>query len=264
MNIPCTFTEYFINDRYEFSPTTSRTSSHCVTWLPAWSLSRWSSGREPGLGRLFIFIAGIFDFLDGTAARVLDARSEMGKQLDSLADVVSFGVAPGIIIFTCFRQDAKEAAMCWNGWDVTPYFALLIPLMSALRLAKFNIDSARRRTSSGCRRLPMPSSSLRFPLVVLLGAPVLSAGSGLNSTAIFFQIPVHWPPDHGAHVLPARLRFPDVLAEIQILGLAKGTNPGTCSLSLRVLLLVMFSVGGIPLSILAYFLLSLVFQKQFR
>src|SRR3989339_795488 len=51
------------------------------------------------MASLFIFLAALFDFLDGTAARLLDARSELGKQLDSLADLVSFGVAPGLIMF---------------------------------------------------------------------------------------------------------------------------------------------------------------------
>ena len=53
---------------------------------------------------VFIFIAAVFDYLDGMVARLLDARSELGKQLDSLADVVSFGVAPGIMMFPMMKK----------------------------------------------------------------------------------------------------------------------------------------------------------------
>jgi CDP-diacylglycerol---serine O-phosphatidyltransferase len=88
----------------------------------------------------FIFIAALFDFLDGTLARLLDARSELGKQLDSLADVVSFGVAPGIIIYNLLSANCAGSCNALDRMHITPYFALLIPVCSAVRLGKFNID----------------------------------------------------------------------------------------------------------------------------
>src|SRR5215216_4708047 len=90
-------------------------------------------------GGLFIFFAAIIDFLDGFLARMMKASSEMGKQLDSLSDVVSFGVAPGLILYQLLRISyAREE----NGLDVS--IVALLPAFiftsaAAWRLAKFNI-----------------------------------------------------------------------------------------------------------------------------
>ena len=78
----------------------------------------------------FIFIAAVFDYLDGTVARLLKAYSELGKQLDSLADLVSFGVAPGSDhVPVAFLSLHKWTAISWNEWNVIPYLALLDPCM---------------------------------------------------------------------------------------------------------------------------------------
>src|SRR6476661_4301036 len=91
------------------------------------------------LGPLFIGLAAVVDFLDGFVARLFKATSPLGKQLDSLADLVSFGVAPGFIIYQFLRLSfAKEE----DGIDVsliTLIPALFIPLAAAYRLAKFNL-----------------------------------------------------------------------------------------------------------------------------
>lgn len=96
-----------------------------------------------------IMISAVFDFFDGFAARLLNAYSPMGKELDSLADVVSFGVVPGAIVFSLLSQIAI------NEW--LPYLAFLIPVFSALRLAKFNIDE---RQSSSFIGLPTPANAI--------------------------------------------------------------------------------------------------------
>ncbi|MBQ8422754.1 MAG: CDP-diacylglycerol--serine O-phosphatidyltransferase [Coprobacter sp.] len=102
---------------------------------------------------LFILLAAICDFLDGLAARVLKAYSPMGKELDSLADLVSFGIAPGMMVwslldgFTLFPYWFKELS----------YIALLIPVAGALRLAKFNTDT---RQTTSFRGLPIPANAL--------------------------------------------------------------------------------------------------------
>ncbi len=117
------------------------------------------------LASLFIALAGLVDFLDGFVARLFDAQSEMGKQLDSLADVVSFGVAPGMIIYQFLRlsvarqEDGLDASAAWL------YPALLIPCAAAWRLAKFNIDI---RQTFSFRGVPTPAAGLliaSFPLV---------------------------------------------------------------------------------------------------
>lgn len=100
---------------------------------------------------LLIIAAAVFDFLDGFAARTLGAYSDLGKELDSLCDNVSFGLAPSLMLY-CWM------AMHW-GYRCTflPYIALLPALFSALRLAKFNTDS---RQSTDFIGLPVPGMAM--------------------------------------------------------------------------------------------------------
>lgn len=92
----------------------------------------------------WVIAAAVFDFFDGMSARLLNAPSKIGKELDSLADVISFGVAPAAAVFVMLRQSAiVESSFALN---LIPYLAFIIPVFSALRLAKFNIDE--RQTSS--------------------------------------------------------------------------------------------------------------------
>ncbi|TMI64380.1 MAG: CDP-diacylglycerol--serine O-phosphatidyltransferase [Bacteroidetes bacterium] len=117
-------------------------------------------------GCLFIFLAAIVDFLDGFVARLFKATSEMGKQLDSLADVVSFGVAPGMILYQLLRisfareADGLDASVVWL------FPALVLPCATAWRLAKFNIDTEQQFSFKG---LPSPASGLfvaSLPLII--------------------------------------------------------------------------------------------------
>lgn len=96
-----------------------------------------------------ILLSAVFDFFDGFAARLLKAYSPMGKELDSLADMVSFGVAPGVIVFSLLSGTGINQFL--------PFIAFLIPVFSALRLAKFNIDE--RQTSSFIG-LPTPANAI--------------------------------------------------------------------------------------------------------
>lgn len=87
---------------------------------------------------LYCLIAcGVFDFLDGAAARLLNVKSKIGKELDSLADMVSFGFVPGTTVFMLLKESTSS--------EPVPYVAFLITVFSALRLAKFNVDD--RQTS---------------------------------------------------------------------------------------------------------------------
>lgn len=104
----------------------------------------------------WIVAAAVFDFFDGLAARALKAYSPMGKELDSLADVVSFGVAPGMILFTSLRIWASSSsAGCLS--EYIPYIAFVVPAFSGLRLAKFNIDERQTTSFIG---LPVPAHAL--------------------------------------------------------------------------------------------------------
>ena len=114
---------------------------------------------------IFIGIAAVIDFLDGFVARLLKASSEMGKQLDSLADVVSFGVAPGMIVFEFLRRSYAGQD---NGLDIGMIWllpAFIIPCAGAYRLARFNLDTEQ---SYGFKGVPIPAAGLliaSFPLI---------------------------------------------------------------------------------------------------
>lgn len=118
-----------------------------------------------------ILFCALFDFLDGLTARWLGAYSDIGKELDSLADVVSFGVAPGILMFRTMEKGFTElnpsfqleSASAWQWLLFASTF--LIPAFSALRLAKFNLDSSQKTSFIG---LPTPASGLFVVFLFLL------------------------------------------------------------------------------------------------
>ncbi|WP_297088526.1 CDP-alcohol phosphatidyltransferase family protein [uncultured Draconibacterium sp.] len=112
---------------------------------------------------IFICAASVFDFADGLAARALKAYSEIGKQLDSLSDLVSFGIAPGAILFTLLEfslfetnQPIHEISGEWYEWLIL-FSAFLIPVFGALRLAKFNVLPDNEPFFRG---LPIPSNGI--------------------------------------------------------------------------------------------------------
>jgi CDP-diacylglycerol--serine O-phosphatidyltransferase len=114
-----------------------------------------------GVAGFLIFLAAIFDFLDGFLAKLLNAQSELGKQLDSLADVVSFGVAPAMIAFRIMMARPDDLSFRY-----LPYIAFAMVLCSALRLAKFNIDTRQTEHFIG---MPTPANALfwaSLPLVL--------------------------------------------------------------------------------------------------
>lgn len=103
---------------------------------------------------IMIFVAAIFDFFDGFAARLLKAYSPLGAQLDSLSDVVSFGVAPSFIIYYYLDQIVGfEIA----GFNIIPFAAFFLAIFAELRLAKFNIDDRQTTSFIG---LPTPAMGL--------------------------------------------------------------------------------------------------------
>ncbi len=98
----------------------------------------------------FVWIGGFFDFLDGFSAKWLKVESPIGKEHDSLADMVTFGVLPSFVVFKLLENQGQE-------WIA--YFSFLIAVFSALRLAKFNIDTMQREVFIG---LPTPANALFF------------------------------------------------------------------------------------------------------
>lgn len=117
----------------------------------------------------FIFLSAVFDFFDGLAARALKAFSPIGKDIDSLADDVSFGFAPSVILFSVMRDMYYPAGMgSASAW--LPYTAFLISVFSALRLAKFNNDTRQTTSFIG---LPVPANALFWASLAAGGYDVL-------------------------------------------------------------------------------------------
>lgn len=127
---------------------------------------------------LCVALSALFDFCDGLAARLLKAYSPMGKELDSLADLVSFGLAPAVLAYNIL-VDMLPEAYTWAA-----YSTMLIPVFAALRLAKFNIDDTQTTTFKG---LPVPANALWW-----LGACELLLSHSDTTTIILFMasIPV--------------------------------------------------------------------------
>jgi len=124
-----------------------------------------------GWASIFIFTAAVFDFLDGFAARLLKAYSVIGKELDSLADMISFGLAPAAIVFTMLEytlfsknQAIQDIDATWSQW-ITLYSSLIIPIAGAFRLAKFNTDDRQTDQFLG---MPIPANAIYFASLALI------------------------------------------------------------------------------------------------
>lgn len=121
---------------------------------------------------ILIILASVFDFFDGMLARLLHAYSPIGKELDSLADDVSFGVAPAFIVFSLFKEVQMPTFLAPLA-SYVPYTAFLIAAFSALRLAKFNIDT--RQTSSFIG-VPTPANAMFWASLAVGGHEFLVSG----------------------------------------------------------------------------------------
>ncbi len=126
----------------------------------------------------FIIIGAVFDFFDGMVARLLHVSSPIGKELDSLADDITFGAAPAMMVFTFLHQlpypDWLDGAR-----EYLPYVAFLIAAFSALRLAKFNLDERQATSFIG---LPTPANALFWGSLIV--------GGGTRLIHIPFALPV--------------------------------------------------------------------------
>lgn len=116
----------------------------------------YSNAQYVYLAAMLICAAAVFDFLDGFMARLLKAYSDMGKELDSLADLISFGFAPGVIAFQLAYVIIPPQQTGFV-YDMLPYLAFAIPVFAGLRLAKFNIDTRQTTSFIG---LPVPANAL--------------------------------------------------------------------------------------------------------
>lgn len=133
--------------------------SGCVACVMAFS-------GDYHLAMAFIVLGAVFDFFDGMVARLLHVSSPLGVQMDSLADDITFGIAPATIVYSFMRNDLLYPAYLQGVLGVLPYVAFLIAVFSACRLAKFNIDTRQKTTFIG---LPTPANALFWASLVVGG-----------------------------------------------------------------------------------------------
>lgn len=201
------------------------------------------------LALLFIVMSAVFDFFDGMLARLLNAPSAIGKELDSLADDVSFGVAPALIVFTFLKEPLLHYPEFLSGLrPYIPYFAFFIAVFSAVRLAKFNVDE--RQTSSFIG-LPTPANALFWASLIVGGGDIL-----LMHTNVIVLIALI--------ALSSWL----LVAEIPMFSL-KFKNFSWASnkvsyifLLISVVLLLVFKISGLAAVIAWYIILSLITQYR--
>jgi len=137
---------------------------------------------------IFIFCGAFFDFFDGLLARFLEVSGELGKQLDSMADMVTFGVAPGIILFQLLYYNQADEFFQSNVNDSNLFPAilgLLLPVFSAIRLAKYNIDTRQNISFIG---LPTPVAALFVASLPLITHPFFNTFQLLIAVSLVLPI----------------------------------------------------------------------------
>lgn len=144
----------------------------CCNLISGCVATYWAFQGVWDVALLFIVIGAVFDFFDGLSARLLGVSSTTGKELDSLADVVTFGFAPSAILFD-FLKSGADYLPC----HYLPYVAFIMAAFSALRLAKFNLDE---RQAMGFIGLPTPANALFW------GALIVGAGDWLTSSPYLY------------------------------------------------------------------------------
>ena len=205
------------------------------------------------MGSLFIGIAAVVDFLDGFVARLFGATSEMGKQLDSLADVVSFGVAPSMIIYQFLRMSFAKTA---EGADTSLIWlipAFIIAAAGAYRLARFNLDHSQ---SYGFKGVPIPAAGL-----LIAGLPLIYWENFENDTIINLLLNKWFL--YGLIAVVSWLMISKLpLMALKFKNLALKNNlPKYILIIFSILAAVFLQWLAIPLIFIAYIILSLAFKS---
>jgi CDP-diacylglycerol---serine O-phosphatidyltransferase len=199
---------------------------------------------------IFIFVGALFDFADGLAARILKAYSDTGKQLDSLADLVSFGLAPGVILFVLLENTGSNI---WTTSIALSFLPFLVTLSSAVRLAKFNVDERQTRMFIG---LPTPASAMFIgSLVFLVNDKDLFFSELVNN--VYFILSV-------VFLLSYLLNSRIPLFSLKISSMKwKENRIQYIFIFFSTVLLIFLSFKAIALIIILYVILSLTSQQHF-
>jgi CDP-diacylglycerol--serine O-phosphatidyltransferase len=200
-----------------------------------------------------IILSLILDFFDGFIARALKSNSNLGAQLDSLADMVSFGLLPGIVMYKALEPFGTQLFGMELPFEIK-YFGLFITLFSCLRLAIFNLDEEQTYYFKG---LNTPSNTiLIFGLYYFVQEKNISINefSEAPVVLIFITIISSW-----------LLISPIKMIAMKFKSMKLEDNyPKIALLFGAVLILILFKTIGIPLVILYYILISIVFQRQLK
>ena len=219
-------------------------------------------GGHLNMSGIFILLGAFLDFFDGMLARLLNVEGELGKQLDSLADLITFGLAPAFIVFQLFfwiedqtffnplADWPEHSAYKQNYWA---YTAWLIPLFSAIRLAKFNIDTHQ---SDGFIGLPTPANALFFisiPLMMHFQAEAwISTFLGQKTVLGILCVVM-------SYLLVAEI--PLLSLKFKNLSWKENKMRYTLLISI-VLLLCVFRFVGVPIILLLYLILSIINKSK--
>ena len=204
----------------------------------------WALNGSLSTAVYMIWLAAILDFADGLMARLVGVNSDFGKELDSLADVISFGLLPSIILYILMSE--------YLGPSYWPYIAFAIVVFSALRLAQFNVQGYESTDFSG---LPTPANGLlisSFPAILSQNSEFLRPG---------LESPIFWV------VLLALLSYL-LISKIPLFGLKfkgfqwKGNQYRYLFLAFSLTALILLKISAVPLIVLAYLVLSV--WRQYR
>lgn len=180
----------------------------------------------------FVWAACLFDFFDGFTARLLRVSSPIGKELDSLADVVSFGVLPSLALYR------------WLGNEGWQYLAIGVAIFSALRLAKFNLDEKQSDSFIG---LPTPANALFITALPFLPTPL---NAWVFTTPVLISITL---------IFSLLLVAPLNLFSLKFKSYSwSGNEIRFLFIGLSIILLVFFRAGALPFIILSYIGISLL------
>jgi len=205
-------------------------------------------------GAILIFCAAIVDFLDGFLARLFKATSPMGKQLDSLSDAVSFGVAPALIVYQLLRISYAQEE---NGLDISIGFllpALIIACAAAWRLAKFNLDESQQYSFKG---LPTPAAGLfvaSLPLILKFPPDLINITDFIiNKWILYFIIALL------SFLMVSNLRL--MSFKFKDFGL-KNNLPKYLLVIIGILAAVFLQWIAVPILLVAYVIVSLIFKNK--
>lgn len=216
----------------------------CCNLISGCIATYWAFCGVWDIALLFIVIGAIFDFFDGMSARLLGVSSPIGKELDSLADDITFGFAPAAIIFDFLKNHIE-----YLPWHYLPYAAFVMAAFSALRLAKFNLDE---RQAMGFIGLPTPANALFW------GALLVGAGEWLGTSPYLYY----------AVFVGIFISCYLLIAEIPMFALKfkhwgwKGNEIKYIFLLTCIPLLAVLGISGLAAVIAWYIILSLITSKK--